>query len=244
MIDAAPCRLLDWDSQFFGRRIARVTAHRLTAELVDDILMWSKTHRIECLYCLADADDPATVRLAEDNGFRHVDVRVTLGARLDGAAASPEAPPETGTRLFAHADLPALRALARTSHQHSRFYWDPEFPTSRCDDLYETWIDKSCHGYADTVIVADAAGVAVGYVSCHLTAAETGQIGLFAVGAAHHGRGAGRALLAAALRWFAARGVRRVTVVTQGRNVAAQRLYQRGGFVTDAVQVWYHKWLV
>jgi len=31
-------------------------------------------------------------------------------------------------------------------------------------------------------------------------------------------------------------------VVTQGRNLAAQRLYQRNGFVTASLQLWYHRW--
>jgi hypothetical protein len=33
-----------------------------------------------------------------------------------------------------------------------------------------------------------------------------------------------------------------VLVVTQGRNYAAQRLYQRNQFRTCEVQLWYHKW--
>ena len=31
-------------------------------------------------------------------------------------------------------------------------------------------------------------------------------------------------------------------VVTQGRNIAGQRLYQRCGFLTRSVELWYHKW--
>jgi hypothetical protein len=30
--------------------------------------------------------------------------------------------------------------------------------------------------------------------------------------------------------------------VTQGRNLAAQRLYQRTGFLIRDLQLWYHKW--
>ena len=47
-----------------------------------------------------------------------------------------------------------------------------------------------------------------------------------------------------ALDWFATQGVEKVTVVTQGRNGAAQRLYQRCGFVTGSIHLWYHKWNV
>jgi hypothetical protein len=31
-------------------------------------------------------------------------------------------------------------------------------------------------------------------------------------------------------------------VVTQGNNLAAQRLYQTCGFLSRDLQLWYHKW--
>jgi dTDP-4-amino-4,6-dideoxy-D-galactose acyltransferase len=45
-----------------------------------------------------------------------------------------------------------------------------------------------------------------------------------------------------ALAWFAQQKVTRVQVVTQGRNILAQRMYQRSGFVTHTVKLWYHRW--
>jgi ribosomal protein S18 acetylase RimI-like enzyme len=36
--------------------------------------------------------------------------------------------------------------------------------------------------------------------------------------------------------------MRVATVVTQGRNIASQRLYQKHGFVTQSIQLWYHRW--
>ena len=240
MDDAGPCRLLDWDTEFFGRRIATITAHRLSLERVEDAMAWCKRSGIQCLYFLADADDAETVRLAEEYGFRHVDVRITLERLLDLPVAQDRSH-EAVVRLAVPADVPTLRALARVSHHDSRFYHDPNFRTSQCDALFETWIDKSCNGYADAVFVADLSGLAVGYVSCHRADRNEGKIGLFAVSAAHRGKGAGRTLLSESLRWFGAQGLRRVTVVTQGRNARAQRLYQQGGFVTHAVQLWYHR---
>jgi hypothetical protein len=38
------------------------------------------------------------------------------------------------------------------------------------------------------------------------------------------------------------RGASVLTVATQARNIAAQRLYQRAGFLTSSVRVWYHRW--
>jgi hypothetical protein len=31
-------------------------------------------------------------------------------------------------------------------------------------------------------------------------------------------------------------------VVTQARNVPAQRLYQKCGFITRSVELWFHRW--
>jgi len=109
---------------------------------------------------------------------------------------------------------------------------------ARADALYETWIDKSCSGSAAAVLVADVDGAPAGYVTCD----ADGRIGLFAVAEHARNRGVGAALVASALRWFAAQGVDEVRVATQGRNVAAQQLYQAAGFRTEALKLWYHRW--
>jgi ribosomal protein S18 acetylase RimI-like enzyme len=49
-------------------------------------------------------------------------------------------------------------------------------------------------------------------------------------------------LTEAALAWFCAQGLQRAQVVTQGRNIAAQRLYQKCGFRTGEIALWYHRW--
>src|SRR5205823_4732394 len=106
---------------------------------------------------------------------------------------------------------------------------------SRVDNLYALWIEKSCHGYADAVLVFDADGVN-GYITCRLDPLTTrGSIGLVGVRATARGRGVARHLISAALDWFAQRGVSSVSVITQARNRAAQRAYQRAGFLIDDV---------
>ena len=253
------CEYLSWDSEFFGLRIGRVNGDRLTPETAPAISEWCEANSIDCLYFLAGSGDPESVRLAERQGFRLVDIRVTLvrgqgsGVRGQGPGAGPAGgtvlDPRDRRELIPNIrsarpeDIPALRAIAGVSHHDTRFYSDPNFPPARRDALYETWIEKSCHGYADAVLVAELDGTAVGYITCKLPGGGEGQIGLVGVGPEHQGRGLGRGLVEASLRWFAEHGAPRVTVVTQGRNIAAQRLYQRCGFVTQSVQLWYHLWL-
>lgn len=243
MLPTAPCTYLDWDSDFFGVRIARVNASHLSEETVAPILAWCAEQAIDCLYFLADANDHATSRLAAQNDFHLVDLRVSLDRSLVNGPLNSSGGDGNGSviRPCEAADLPALKAIARTVHRDTRFYFDPRFPRDRCDALYETWIAKSCGGYADLVLVADLHGAAVGYCSCHRRGSE-GQIGLFGVHPDYHGQGVGSKLIREALRWFVEQGLERASVVTQGRNIAAQRLYQKHGFMTQAVQLWYHRW--
>jgi dTDP-4-amino-4,6-dideoxy-D-galactose acyltransferase len=237
-----PCQYLDWDSDFFKRRIARVTANRLTEQTIEQIGLWCSSNRIDCLYFLADADEPETTRLAEDHGFRLVDIRVTLDRQFDESPTVASKTTEGIVRVCQPDDVPALRAIARVNHRETRFYSDGNFSASRCDALYETWIEKSCQGYADIVFVAELDEQPVGYLSCHRRDQAEGQIGLFGIGAAWRGKGLGEKLVTESLRWFAERGAERVIVVTQGRNIAGQRAYQRCGFLTRTVQLWYHRW--
>ncbi len=232
-----PCRHLPWDTAFFGRRIARLDARRPSALELDQALAWCMAEGVECLYFLAE-DDPATAALAEERGFRLTDLRVTL--RATGA------PPGDGCdlqdiRLCRPEDIDDLRAIARGSYSDSRFYADPGFPRERCDALYDTWLLQSCAGHAAAVLVAGQGARAVGYVTC-LRDGARGEIGLLGVAAAARGGGLGLRLVRAARHWFWQDGAAEVHVVTQGRNAAAQRIYQRAGFVTERIELWFHRW--
>ena len=236
------CQFLDWDSSFFGRRIARIISNQLDTELLRSILMWCDTNGIDCLYFLGDPSDQRTITTAEDSGFRLVDIRVTLEKELKNGLPQENQSVDTLVRPSTLNDTPALRMIARSSHRDTRFYYDPNFPESQCDALYETWLEKSCNGYADFVLVAEVGGKSVGYITCHKLEDRKGQIGLVGVGDGYQGRDIGSCLVRESLIWLAEQRMDRVSVVTQGRNVKAQRLYQKNGFVTKEVQLWYHRW--
>jgi len=218
---------LDWDSAFFGMGVGRLYAEALTPEVALESRQWCRENRVDCLYFLGPEAGEAPA------GFRLVDERVTLDWLAHPVAGLAEAAP--AVRRFTEADLPALEDIARQSHRDSRFYADPLFDRDRCDELYATWIRRSCQGWADAVLVAVCDGLPAGYVTC-----KGDAIGLIAVAGPVQGRGLGRQLVTAAQNYFQARGVSRVTVVTQGRNRAARALYERCGFRLATAQHWYH----
>ena len=224
----APAELLEWDTDFWGVRIARVTGSPRAAA------SWARANGVACLYYLAPADDPARSHEAEAAGYRLMDVRVEL--------ARTPAPSSSTARPHHAQDVDVLAAIARASHRTTRFYADSRFPKGRCDDLYETWIRKSCAGWADAVLVVGPQGSPAGYVSCHADD-RTGSMGLMAVSEAARGEGIGAELVRAAVDWCAGNGLEEVTVATQARNVAAQRTFESCGFRTASVGLWFHRWL-
>jgi dTDP-4-amino-4,6-dideoxy-D-galactose acyltransferase len=211
------CTYLEWDSQFFQRRIARLNRHRLDQATMAECAHWCRQHRIDHL----------------------TDIRVTLERVVipeDFAANSFD-----GFRHAREDDLRALRTIARTSHHDTRFYFDGHFEQEKCDLLYATWIENSFRGFAQAVLVAEADGEPAAYLTCHLND-QASQIGLVGVGEGHRGKGLATKLVRAFLSWSREQGARRALVVTQGRNLPAQRLYQRNGFITSSVDLWYHRW--
>ncbi len=244
--DRVPCEWLPWDTDFFRCRIARVCGDTLKPEQAAEIDDWSRSHRIQCLYFLSRADDPLTIQTAEQHGFALVDIRITFERVLmrSPELARPNLPVGVSIRPSQAGDQTGLQAIAGTAHTATRFFNDSHFPHQRVEDLYAVWIALEVQGRAQTVLVAaSTANQPLGYVSCHLDAAQRkGTIGLVGVDAENRGKGIGKNLVLAAADWFRARETREVTVVTQGNNLAAQRLYQHCNFLSQNLQLWYHKW--
>ena len=232
-------RLLDWDSAHFGIRIGRVLPIRADEELFKEALIWADLSSLDCMYLLVDSNDASTVRLVGEFGWRMVDMRVTLGSELSSVVKShsPMRPAVAG-------DLPYLKQLAMRSHDDSRFYTDGNFRATACDELFAIWIERSVRDrdFAGAVFVPELEGnEPAGYITCAIKQG-VGDIGLIAVDPKMHRMGLGTRLLAEAARWFSEQGAERVSVVTQGCNIPALRMYERFGFTIESIQLWFHWW--
>jgi dTDP-4-amino-4,6-dideoxy-D-galactose acyltransferase len=232
------CQLLDWDTQFFGIRIAQVTAPILTDEIAKATLQWCRAEKISCLYYLVPCDHAKPISLAEKFNFHLVDIRLTF-ERSSKISTEPQA--YRHIRRAEESDIPLLREIARQAYRNTRFYNDGNFTVHQCENLYMTWIEKSCQGYADSVWVASPGNEPGGFITCHRENG-TGQIGLLGIHPSYHRQGWGEKLVKSALRWFSEHSCTPVKVVTQGNNRAAQKLYEQCGFHLSSVQLWYHHW--
>lgn len=239
----APPEFLPWDSEFFGVRIARARIEPGTDPAV--LAAACDAGGFECTYLLVDAVDATAAAGAQREGFRVVDVRVTLdrSATTDTTPGARQgADSAEAVRPVQRDDIPRLRAIARGSFTDTRFYRDGRFPAARCADLYDTWITKDCDGRSDAVLVSGEPADPTGFITCSRSAPGTGQIGLVAVDAAARGRRTGVTLVAAAVRWAVDQGLQRISVVTQGSNIPALRAYESAGFRVCRSELWLHRW--
>jgi len=230
-------RTLDWDSRFFGLRIAQVDPPSAEQD-VAEFLAAAREQYVDCLFCLVRADALAQQWLLESAGFVARDLRLEFHRSV-----SPIATDESGLRRWIPGDVDSLARTAATAFHATRYAADPHFPRDAVARLYETWLRNSCAGFADEVLVLGPPGAAQGFVTLHVDASRReARIGLIAVAGASRGSGAGRRLVEGAMAWVRRRDCHDLCVVTQGSNVAAQRLYQRCGFVTHSAKIWYHAW--
>jgi dTDP-4-amino-4,6-dideoxy-D-galactose acyltransferase len=239
------CQYLDWDSEFFGKRIARLKPSRLSVESLNSVLAWCDKQAIDCLYFLADSDDPQTVWLSEEYGFHLVEIRMTLEKTLKDwdPSSRPKASENAFIRPVKHDDIPVLQEIARGSYVDSRFYFDRNFSQSQWSAYYATWVKKSCEGGADLALIAEMEGRVKGYITGLIDKQKNvGIYELTGVDPSARRSGIGQELFRSGLDWYVRHGIDYIWVATQGRNVTTQRMIQRHGFLSKSCQFYYHKW--
>ena len=227
--------LLEWDSSFFGFPIGRIKGGVRPNE-IEPAVREADERNLRCTYLLAPASDHALLDIAQRNGFLVLDVRIELEREVAGHAASM-----TGLRRGSIEDLAQLRSIARESFRQTRFFADDGFPPERSAELYVEWLCKGLRGDSGSIVAVS--NDTRGFILCELSPSSgKGMIGLVGVASDIAGQGMGSALVAGAGTLFSDASLRIATVVTQGHNVAAQRLYQKYGYRTTRVHFWLHRW--
>jgi dTDP-4-amino-4,6-dideoxy-D-galactose acyltransferase len=233
--------MLDWDSDFFGIQVARITEPVLTTAELTSILAELKRQRVELVYW------PSSIQFDCDEirglGGHLVDNKTTFVIDfrqfdLDAVVSTDIVVPYSPSMPFTD-----VEDLAVQSSEYSRFAVDPRFPRERLVALYKTWIERSIRKeIASEVLVIREGNRIVGMVTIGEKNGR-GDIGLIAVDARCRGKNYGEILVWAAQVWFVKNGYQFGQVVTQGRNVPACNLYKKCGYSIERVEYFYHFWL-
>lgn len=227
-------RCLDWDSAFFGVRVAQVTLDEETE--VSDLADYLGDDSADVTYVFIPSQFAKAFRdvLTKYAGVCY-DHKVTYVKRVDpGFALFDPAIAE------AQVETEALLALGHTSGEYSRFLLDPRFrPWFK--SLYSEWVRKALRLGDERVFIATGPqGPA-----CMATAAISegvGQIGLIAVDEGSRGQGFGLRLMRHCEAFYTECLATSCKVVTQKNNVAACSLYLKAGYQLASEQEVWHVW--
>ena len=137
-----------------------------------------------------------------------------------------------------------LKKVGSNIYKDSRYYFDGHFDSQKINEFYRGWVEKAVLGTFDDVCYCVFKGdKPVGFCTLRYTKLESANIGLVGFSEDFQGLGLGKKLMNHVISESAAKGIKKIFVVTQGRNYSAQRLYQSAGFKTFSTELWYHKWL-
>lgn len=234
-------QILDWDSDFFGLKVARIVAPRLSTQELSETLSALRQQQVQLAYWSTGRELEADA-IARLNGVL-ADRKTTFAIDLRSLDFTTTIPADTVEPFTDSMSVPDLESLAIQSGEYSRFAVDPNFPNEKFVALYKAWINRSLRKEiaSEVLLIRDGDRIA-GMVTLGEKNGR-GDIGLIAVGSLYRGRKYGETLVRAAQRWFVAQGYAYGQVVTQGANTPACNLYKRCGYSVEQVENFYHFWM-
>ena len=228
--------LMDWDSEFFGFKIAQVEKNFLLTGSRETCLKGLATADIDMAYYTSDF--PLDMNSEGSYDFRLVSKRVQIKKELSFGL------PLHDNIDFYHEQKPDsdLVRLAHRAGNFSRFLSDPKICPKKVKELYEIWITKSVEKkMASEVLVYKEKGQVKGFVTLIFDPPH-GQTPLFAVSPDSEGKGISFSLMRAADSVLYQNGCSYYTSATQADNKAAVTIFRRHGFEIGPVVYVYHLW--
>lgn len=229
--------MLDWDSDFFGIRIASLNLDGATDSSIRAAEAEAHAAGVQCLYGGLDpVDINATIRV-QMLGYRLVDVATT--SQLAPREATIPRPDGIEVRRGTEADLSRLQPMIDQLAEWSRFAVDPRFGLEAARRLQSAHARRAASADNDThsLVVAENASGPLAFVTrSHHPAPRVDGVGATARGAR-----AGAYLFEDARAWANPATLLGGPIAT--RNVRALRYINRCGYRLWQVRYLYHRWL-
>ncbi len=232
---------LEWDSLFFGYKIASIRPHEIKTRELSDLIRNLGKEGFRLAYCFVNPEDEVSINSVTNAGGLLADEKVTYfikDFKENDSYASTQIKPYNLAYTSEN-----LRLLALQSGIYSRFKTDPNFHNKEYENLYSEWIEKSVKkNAADEILVYYDGNDEKGFITL-IVKNETGSIGLLAVDEKERGKSIGKKLINAAFAYFVDKNLHEVEVVTQKSNKSACAFYESVGFKVKNITNVYHLWI-
>jgi len=234
-------KILDWDSDFFGTKVARITEQNLTAEQLTNLIYELQRKFVKLVYW--SSDQKYNGNLIKRLSGNLLDNKITFAIDFNTVDLDDFNSSAIVEIYSESMPLSELEDLAVQSGEYSRFAADPNIPHSKYIALYKTWITHSVtKKLAHEVLVIRENKHIVGMITLGENNGR-GDIGLIAVNSKQRGKKYGQKLIYAAQQWFVQNEYRFGQIVTQEKNTPACNLYKKCGYSVEKIEYFYHFWL-
>jgi len=256
---------LEFDSQLFGRRMARLwpIAHRDAwpgpealdqgKHLLAQIKEAEAQEGVQCLVARVPGRDFLAAQALEACGFRLMDVSVEWLTSLDQLPKHGRLPRGMSIRTWRPGDEEKLADLTAKAMCHldaypDRFAMDPRLRSS-CGEMYRRWVANSLSGdQADQVLALTQDEEAAGLITLKLPrekgpGAGCGYVVINAIAPEFRGQGLYHELLLRGLEWLLKHGANKARVRTKLSQQAVIRAWARLGARQVYSDCTFHLWL-
>jgi len=231
---------LDWDSHFFGYRVAKISLDANGIGVLAQIFEQLTSDKFRLAYIFVSPVENEINERILNNGGELIDQKTTFIKTTEEHISFDHRIDEfIETRMDEN-----LKELVLQSGEFSRFRLDRRFISNEYERLYVEWLRKSLNKtIAFKTFVAREKTEIAGLITLGKKK-ECADIGLVAVDEKYRGRGIGRDLIRFADNAAFTMGFKQIQVVTQKKNWGACRLYEKCGFKMNNVINVYHYWRV
>ncbi len=229
-------RLLDWDSQFFGKKIAHIDLEK--DEDYVGLEEFIGVNNVDLIQAKVEINELEKINFLEQNSFNFADLKINFYTKIDSNKRIDE------RIVFAEPmDTLKITEIANDMFSHSRYYAALDvFGKDKVSRLYQTWVEKSIKGqFDDYCLICKQNETVCGFITVkELIDQRSAQIGLIGVSDHFRNKGIASTLISAVHYLLHQKGITELKVSTQGKNIGAQNLYIKNGFLVENMQLWYY----
>jgi len=225
---------LEWDSEFFGVPIGRVSLDGVDAATLAAIDGEARDKGIECLYGSLTASTGTIGYLVQEHGHRLVEVNLTFGRPAGPFTAKPT---ESVCRRGTVDDLALLEEPIAELAPWSRFATDPRFGSDAAFRMHTAWVARAARD-DDRMLAITENERGVSGISTQVRN-PVPRVDL--MGVVQQGSGASWALMNELVDWAGPVDIEAGPCAA--RNIAPLRFLEHCGFAMVRSAYTFHRWL-
>ena len=236
------CQFLDWDSNHFKIKIAKVSLLNLKISQYKIVDQWCIKNKIKCLYYLKEKNNNPKSSIEADNNFKFVDARVVYTLKIKKGLEQGIKSNNFIYTKFLKQTNPILYKISDENIKDTRFYNDENFNIFLVKNMYRKWIDKVVNGSNSYTIIAKENNQIIGFISFTFLNKYLNQIDLVATDKTKKSIGVASLLMTDCIKFCRKKNIKHINVATQLSNYPAKMFYEKFGFIKAFEGEWYHKW--